>query len=82
MLTHVDLFSGIGGFALAAKWAGFKTVIFCEIDEYCQAVLKKHWPEIPIIGDIKEFLDYWNIDICELKNRKRQTYEIFRSQKS
>jgi len=55
MLTHVDLFSGIGGFALAAEWAGFKTVVFCEIDEYCQAVLKKHWPEVPIIGDIKEF---------------------------
>jgi len=40
MLTHVDLFSGIGGFALAARWAGFRTVVFCEIDEFCQEVLK------------------------------------------
>ena len=55
MLTHVDLFSGIGGFALAAKWAGFKTVIFCEKDEYCQKELKRHWPTIPIIEDIKDF---------------------------
>ena len=40
MLTHVDLFSGIGGFALAAEWAGFRTVVFCEIDEFCQEALK------------------------------------------
>ena len=55
MLTHVDLFSGIGGFSLAAEWAGFKTVVFCEKDEYCQAVLRKHWPEVPIWSDIKTF---------------------------
>ena len=40
MLTHVDLFSGIGGFTLATQWAGFRTVVFCEIDEFCQAILK------------------------------------------
>jgi DNA (cytosine-5)-methyltransferase 1 len=40
VLTHVDLFSGIGGFALAAEWAGFETVVFCEIDEFCQEILK------------------------------------------
>lgn len=38
--THLDLFSGIGGFAIAALCAGFRTVAFCEIDPYCQAVLK------------------------------------------
>jgi DNA (cytosine-5)-methyltransferase 1 len=54
-MTHVDLFSGIGGFALAAEWAGFTTIAFVEIDPYCQAVLKKHWPEVPIFGDIKGF---------------------------
>ena len=41
--THLDLFSGIGGFALAAKWAGFRTIGFCEIDEYCQRVLAKNF---------------------------------------
>jgi DNA (cytosine-5)-methyltransferase 1 len=41
--THVDLFSGIGGFALAAQWAGFRTVAFCEIDKYCQKILAKNF---------------------------------------
>jgi len=39
-LTNVDLFSGIGGFSLAAQWAGFRTICFCEIDPFCQEVLK------------------------------------------
>ena len=54
-LTHIDLFSGIGGFSLAAKWAGFETTVFCEKDPFCQKVLKKHWPDVPIIEDIFEF---------------------------
>jgi len=54
MLTHVDLFSGIGGFSLAAEWAGYTTVLFVEKDKYCQAVLQKHWPNVPIIGDIRD----------------------------
>jgi|SRR5215469_1068324 len=41
--THLDLFSGIGGFALAAQWAGFRTIGFCEIEKYCQKVLAKHF---------------------------------------
>jgi DNA (cytosine-5)-methyltransferase 1 len=41
--THLDLFSGIGGWALAAKWAGFRTVGFVEIDSYCQKVLAKNF---------------------------------------
>lgn len=53
-LTHVDLFSGIGGFALAAKWAGFQTVTFCELDTFCHQVLGKHWPDVPICHDIHE----------------------------
>ena len=51
--THLDLFSGIGGFALAAGWAGFETVGFCDNEPYAQAVLKKHWPNAQIHGDIK-----------------------------
>ncbi|GAH66327.1 unnamed protein product, partial [marine sediment metagenome] len=54
-LTHIDLFSGIGGFTLAGEWAGFRTVVFCEKEEFCQKVLKKHWPEIPIIPEIRDF---------------------------
>jgi len=54
MLTMLDLFSGIGGFSLAASWTGgIKTVMFCEIEPYCQKVLKKHWPDIPIHDDIR-----------------------------
>lgn len=50
----LDLFSGIGGFSLGLERAGMTTVAFCEIDPYCQAVLRKHWPDVPIYGDIKE----------------------------
>ena len=52
--THIDLFSGIGGFSLASQWVGFKTILFCEIDEFCQKVLKKHWPQVPNIPDIRD----------------------------
>lgn len=52
--THLDLFSGIGGFALAAKWNGYRTVGFCDNEPYAQAVLKKHWPEVPCHKDIRE----------------------------
>ncbi len=50
----LDLFSGIGGFALAARWMGWETVGFCEIEPYCQMVLAKHWPGVPIYDDIRE----------------------------
>ncbi len=53
-MRHLDLFSGIGGFALAARWVGWETVGFCEIDPYCQKVLRKHWPDVPIYEDIRE----------------------------
>jgi DNA (cytosine-5)-methyltransferase 1 len=54
VLTMLDLFSGIGGFSLAASWTGgIKTVMFCENEPYCQKVLKKHWPDIPIHDDIR-----------------------------
>ena len=54
VLRHLDLFSGIGGFALAAKWVGWETVGFCEIDPYCQKVLRKHWPDVSIYEDVRE----------------------------
>ena len=49
----LDLFSGIGGFSLGLERAGMETVAFCEIDPFCRAVLKKHWPEIPIHDDVR-----------------------------
>ena len=55
-MKHLDLFSGIGGFALAADWvwgAEHEIVSFCEIESFCQKVLKKHWPDVPIHDDIK-----------------------------
>lgn len=48
----LDLFSGIGGFSLGLERAGMRTVAFCERDEYCRAVLRKHWPGIPCFDDI------------------------------
>jgi len=53
-VKHLDLFSGIGGFALACEWAGIETIGFVEIDKYCQKVLKKHWPNVPIVEDIRD----------------------------
>lgn len=50
----LDLFSGIGGFSLAASWAGIETVAFCEIDPFCQKVLRKYWPHVPIYSDIRD----------------------------
>ena len=52
-MTHVSLFSGIGGLDLAAEWAGFETILQVEKDPYCRAVLKKHWPEVERAGDIR-----------------------------
>jgi len=52
----IDLFSGIGGFSLGLEATGaFQTVAFCEQDKFCQAVLRKHWPGIPIHPDVKTF---------------------------
>jgi DNA (cytosine-5)-methyltransferase 1 len=54
MLTFGSLFAGIGGFDLGFERAGMKCVWQVEIDEYCQKVLAKHWPEVKRYGDIRE----------------------------
>jgi DNA (cytosine-5)-methyltransferase 1 len=55
MLSHLDLFSGIGGFSLGLESAGLvETVAFCDFDDYCQKVLKKNFPGVPIYNDVKE----------------------------
>jgi DNA (cytosine-5)-methyltransferase 1 len=52
MLTVGDLFSGIGGFSLAAHWMGWETAWFSEIDPFASRVLAHHWPDVPNLGDI------------------------------
>jgi DNA (cytosine-5)-methyltransferase 1 len=54
MLRHVDLCSGIGGFALGFEWAGLsKPVMFCDIEPWSRKILAKHWPDVPIEEDVK-----------------------------
>ena len=54
MLRTLDLFSGIGGFALGLEATGFfRTTCFVELEPYCRLVLKSHWPRTQILGDIK-----------------------------
>ena len=52
-LTHLSLFSRIGGLDLAAEMAGFRTVGQCEWADYPTKVLEKHWPDVPRWRDIR-----------------------------
>lgn len=55
-LEHLDLFSGIGGFTLAAKWTGeIKTTQFVEIDPWCRKVLSQNFKGVPIHDDVSTF---------------------------
>jgi len=55
-INILDLFSGIGAFSLGLERSSpeFKTVAFCEIDDFASKVLNKHWPDIPIYNDIRK----------------------------
>lgn len=69
-MKHIDLFSGIGGFALAAKWCWgneYETACFCDNEPFTHKVLNKNFPNVPIIDDIRKLnrkdYDFGTIDI-------------------
>ena len=51
-MNHASLFSGIGGFDLAAQWMGWNNTFHCEWNEFGQKILKYYWPEAVSYGDI------------------------------
>jgi DNA (cytosine-5)-methyltransferase 1 len=51
-MVHGSLFSGIGGFDLAAEWAGWQNAFHCEWNEFGQKILKYYWPNAESYGDI------------------------------
>lgn len=53
-MKHASLFSGIGGFDLAAEWMGWDNVFHCEFNPFCQKILKHYWPKAKSYGDIDE----------------------------
>jgi DNA (cytosine-5)-methyltransferase 1 len=69
-MKALSLFSGIGGIDLACEWVGIETVAFCEREPFCQKVLQKHWPQVPIYDDVctltKERLEADGIETIEL----------------
>lgn len=52
-MTHASLFSGIGGFDIAAEWAGWTNMFNCEIDGFCRRVLQYHFPNARQYADIR-----------------------------
>lgn len=60
-MIHIGLFEGIGGFSLAARWAGWQTLLTCEIDPFCQKVIAKNFPNAIQHDDIHT-LTYDTID--------------------
>ena len=63
-MTHGSLYSGIGGWLLAARWVGIENIFTCEIDKFCNKVLDKHFPETERNYDIKETnFEKYSVDI-------------------
>ena len=65
-MKHLDLFSGIGGFALAAQWFWgdrHEVLAFCEQDPWARKVLTKHWPDVPCVEDVRDFNLSCSVDL-------------------
>lgn len=62
-MTHASLFPGIGGFDLAAEWAGWTNAFNCEIDPFCRTILKHHFP------NAKQYEDIRTSDFSEWRGR-------------
>jgi len=60
-MKSLSLFSGIGGIELALSQIGIEPVAFCDWEKYCQQILGRRWPEVPVFGDVKE------LDIAQLE---------------
>ena len=70
-MAHVDLCSGIGGFALGFQWAKLsEPVLFCDIEPWSRQILKKHWPHVPIETDVKELANDSTRIIQAIGNRR------------
>lgn len=64
-MRFLDLFAGIGGISLGLERAGMTCAGHVEINPFCQQVLKKHWPDVPLIADVKEVRgdEFGHIDV-------------------
>jgi DNA (cytosine-5)-methyltransferase 1 len=60
-MKSLSLFSGIGGIELALSQIGIEPIAFCDWEKYCQQILARRWPDVPVFGDVKE------LDIAQLE---------------
>lgn len=70
-MTHASLFSGIGGFDLAAEWAGWTNAFNCEIDPFCRKILKYHFSRCRTIRR------HTNSRLCRLARPHRRAHRRF-----
>jgi len=71
-LRVLDLFSGLGGFSLGLERAGMETIAFCEHDDFCKKILKKHWPTKLIFDDINDLSFDSELGLLKCKNQSYQ----------